>query len=106
MTGDRLGTESHPPQLRLGRLSRNLQRVAIPMRKWILRAAVALAMLLVALGAAAWAAARHFQPYVRAMAIRYLEERFGTGVELGSFRVSVFGRIALEARDGGGASQW
>jgi len=59
------------------------------MRKWILRAAVALAILLVALGAAAWAAARHFQPYVRALAIRYLEERFGTGVELGSFRVSV-----------------
>lgn len=59
------------------------------MRKWILRAAVALAILLVALGAAAWAAARHFQPYVRALAIRYLEERFGTGVDLGSFRVSV-----------------
>jgi len=59
------------------------------MRKWILRAVVALAILLVALGTAAWAAARHFQPYVRAVAIRYLEERFGTGVKLGSFRVSV-----------------
>jgi len=59
------------------------------MRKWILRTAAALAILLVALGAAAWTVARHFQPYVRALAIRYLEDRFGTGVELGSFRVSV-----------------
>jgi hypothetical protein len=59
------------------------------MRKSILRASVMLAILFVALGAAAWAAARHFQPYVRALAIRYLEDSFGTGVELGSFRVSV-----------------
>jgi hypothetical protein len=59
------------------------------MRKSILRAAVALAILLVVLGAAAWAAARHFQPYVRALSIRYLEDRFGTAVELGSFRVLV-----------------
>lgn len=59
------------------------------MRKWILRAAVALATLLVVLGGTAWAVARHFEPYVRALAIRYLEDRFGTAVELGSFRISV-----------------
>src|ERR1700730_5667571 len=59
------------------------------MRKWILRVAVALAILMVVLGVAAWAVARHFQPFVREQAVRYLQDRFGTGVELGSFQVSL-----------------
>jgi hypothetical protein len=55
----------------------------------MLWAAVALGILIVALGVTAWAVARHFQPFVRDQATRYLEDRFGTGVELGAFHVSV-----------------
>jgi AsmA-like C-terminal region len=46
-------------------------------------------VLLAGLGAAGWAVARHFQPFVREQAIYYLENKFGTGVELASFHVSV-----------------
>ena len=59
------------------------------MRKWILRGAAALAVLLLGLGVAGWYLARRVEPFVREQAIRYLETRFGTGVELGSLRVSV-----------------
>ncbi len=47
------------------------------------------ALLLAILGIAAWFAARHFQPFVREQTVQYLQEKFGTGVELGSFHVSV-----------------
>jgi hypothetical protein len=59
------------------------------MRKWLLRGAIALTLLLLILGAAGWYAARRFEPYIREQAIAYLEGRFGTGVELKSLKVSV-----------------
>jgi hypothetical protein len=59
------------------------------MRKWILRAAVVLGIVVAALFVAGWILARRFEPFVREQAVRYLEERFGTGVEMASLRVSV-----------------
>ena len=58
-------------------------------RKWLLWTGIVLVLLVAGLGAAGWAAARHFQPFVRAQAIAYLEDRFGTGVQLETFHVSV-----------------
>lgn len=59
------------------------------MRKWLVRCAIALALLVLILGIAGWQAARRFEPYIREQAVSYLEGRFGTGVELGSLKVSV-----------------
>src|ERR1043165_2348343 len=59
------------------------------MRKWVLRGAIALGFVVLGLSIAGWVAARRFQPYVREQAIHYLEDRFGTGVELTSLHVSV-----------------
>src|SRR5690348_11243650 len=59
------------------------------MRKWLLGGGIALSLLVAALAAAGFAAARRFQPYVRAQAIEYLQSRFGSGVELGALHVKV-----------------
>ena len=58
-------------------------------RKWLFWIGMVLVVLAAALSAAGWMAARHFQPFVREQAIRYLEQKFGTGVQLGSFHVAV-----------------
>jgi hypothetical protein len=57
--------------------------------RWLLWTAGCLALVCIALGTAAWLAARHFQPFVREQAVSYLADKFGAGVELGSFHVSV-----------------
>src|SRR5690242_8179871 len=57
--------------------------------RWLVWTAACLALLVAILGTAAWFAARHFQPFVREQAVRYLEDKFGTGVELGTFHVAV-----------------
>jgi hypothetical protein len=59
------------------------------MRKWLLRGAIALVILIAILAGAGWYAAQRFEPYIREQAVSYLENRFGTGVELGSLHVSV-----------------
>src|SRR6266511_4256251 len=59
------------------------------MRKWILRAAGVLAFLFIASLTAGWILARRFEPFVREQAIGYLEQKFGTGVQLASSHVSV-----------------
>ena len=59
------------------------------MRKWILRGAIVLGVVVLAAGIAGWRASKRFEPYVREQAVSYLENRFGTGVELGSLHVSV-----------------
>src|SRR5437764_10115962 len=59
------------------------------MRKWILRSALALGLVVLAAGIAGWRASKRFEPYVREQTVSYLESRFGTGVELGSLHVSV-----------------
>ena len=59
------------------------------MRRWVLRGAIALAFLGLGLATAGWIAARRFQPYVREQAIGYLQDHFGTGVELRSLHVGV-----------------
>src|SRR4051794_18285906 len=59
------------------------------MRKWVVRGAIALGLVVLLTGIAGWVVSRRFQPYVREQAIQYLEGRFGTGVELGSLHVSV-----------------
>src|SRR6516225_4442229 len=59
------------------------------MRKWILRGAVGLAVVVAVLAAASWVAARRFEPYVREQAIAYLKDRFETAVEIESLHVSV-----------------
>jgi hypothetical protein len=59
------------------------------MRKWLVRGGIALALLVLILGAAGWYVARRFEPYIREQAIAYLEGKFGTGVELRSLKVSV-----------------
>jgi hypothetical protein len=59
------------------------------MRKWLVRGGIALAVILILLGAAGWYAARHFEPYIREQAVSYLEGRFGPGVELKDLHVSV-----------------
>jgi hypothetical protein len=59
------------------------------MRKWAVRGAIALALVVLVLATAGWIAARRFQPYVREQSVQYLESRFGTGVELGSLHVAV-----------------
>lgn len=55
----------------------------------MLWSAAALGILILILGVAAWAVARHFQPFARDQTTHYLQNRFGTGVELGAFHVSV-----------------
>jgi AsmA-like C-terminal region len=57
--------------------------------RWFLWTAGTLAVLFTVLGTAGWLAARHFQPFVRQQVVLYLEDKFGTGVELGTFHVSV-----------------
>jgi hypothetical protein len=57
--------------------------------RWLLWVTASVALLIAALGGAAYFAARHFQPFVREQTVHYLEDKFGTGVELGSFKVSV-----------------
>lgn len=59
------------------------------MRKWLLRGAIALALLVLIAAIAGWRVAKRFEPYIREQAISYLEEKFGTGVELRSLKVSV-----------------
>jgi hypothetical protein len=57
--------------------------------RWVIWTSVSLALLIAILGITAWMVARHFQPFVREQAVRYLEDKFGTGVELGTFHVTV-----------------
>lgn len=59
------------------------------MRKWLLRGAIALALLILVAAVAGWRVAKRFEPFIREQAIAYLEDRFGTGVELRSLKVSV-----------------
>ncbi|HLH16371.1 MAG TPA: AsmA-like C-terminal region-containing protein [Bryobacteraceae bacterium] len=59
------------------------------MRKWLLGASCAVALLLGGLAAAGWIAARRFEPFVRQQAIAYLQDRFGTGVAVRELHVSV-----------------
>src|SRR5215208_1412254 len=59
------------------------------MRKWLVRGAIALVVLVLILAFAGWRASKRFEPYIREQAIAYLERRFGTGVELRSLKVSV-----------------
>jgi hypothetical protein len=59
------------------------------MRKWLVRSLSAFLAIFLALGLASWILARHFEPFVRDQAIRYLEDRFGTGVELPDFHVAI-----------------
>jgi hypothetical protein len=57
--------------------------------RWLLWSSVCFALLIAALGIAGWFAARHFQPFVREQTAQYLEDKFGTGVKLGKFNVTV-----------------
>jgi hypothetical protein len=57
--------------------------------RWLVWLTVSVALVVAVLGTAAWFAARHFQPFVREQTVQYLREKFGTGVELGTFHVSV-----------------
>ena len=68
------------------------------MRKWFLWAAAAVAVISISLGITGWFLARRCEPFVREQAIRYLEDRFGTGVELHSLHVSVSWVSPLQLR--------
>jgi hypothetical protein len=83
------GDFQHRNFLHLVELSHNLTAVGSRKRRWLWGIAIALVVLVAGLGVAGWLAARHFQPFVREQAIRYLQDKFGTGVQLGSFHVSV-----------------
>jgi len=50
------------------------------MRKWIVRGAIALGLVVLAAGIAGWRASKRFEPFVREQVVSYLENRFGTGV--------------------------
>src|ERR1044072_115860 len=57
--------------------------------RWLVWTGGIFVILIAALATAGWFAARRFQPFVREQAVRYLQDKFGTGVELGTFHVSV-----------------
>lgn len=59
------------------------------MRKWLVAALCAVALLLGGLAAAGWVVGRRFEPFVQQQAIMYLQGRFGTGVEVRDLHVSV-----------------
>jgi hypothetical protein len=59
------------------------------MKKWLIGASCVLALVLAGLAVAGWMAARRFEPFVRRQAIAYLQDRFGSAVELRSLHVSV-----------------
>jgi hypothetical protein len=69
------------------------------MRKtWIVRAAIALGLILLLLLAAGFYVAHHFEPYVREKTVAYLERRFHARVELANFHASVNLQLGLRAQ--------
>ena len=68
------------------------------MRKWCIRIVAVLVMIATVLGVTGWFLARRWQPYVREQVVRYLQDRFGTGVELPDLHVDVSWVSPLEWR--------
>ena len=60
-----------------------------PARKWAVRMGIALAIGAAALLIAAALVGRHFDPYIREQAVKYLQDRFESEAELTSLRIRV-----------------
>ncbi|HET8548352.1 MAG TPA: hypothetical protein VFL57_10130 [Bryobacteraceae bacterium] len=58
------------------------------MRRWFIGSLIVVAALVAVASYALWRYSKRFEPFVREQAIRYLEQRFRSRVELGSLRIS------------------
>jgi hypothetical protein len=58
------------------------------MRRWLIGSAVVIAAVVAVTAFVLWRYSRRVEPFVREQAIRYLEQRFRSRVELASLRIS------------------
>jgi AsmA-like C-terminal region len=111
----RLGNSGpHPGVYRAGPFANGRQIMTVRKKRWIIGIAAGLAVTIVALYIAAIQIAKGFEPMIRQQAIRYLEDRFHTDVQLSAihihmpkmsaYRVIRRGRGALVSVDAEGLS--
>ena len=58
------------------------------MRRWLIGGTIVVVVLLAVAALALWRYSKRFEPFIREQAVRYLEQRFRSRVELASLRVS------------------
>src|SRR5688500_16894413 len=58
------------------------------MRRWLIGSLIVLAAMLAVAAFAVWRFSKRFEPFVRELAIRYLDQRFRSRVELASLHIS------------------